>query len=63
MMSMLDHVVSYALAKLSINCKRGASRLVVVVERSPHAVKLPQSLVDFCACSLGPHHLRSVGSE
>ena len=40
-MSMLDHVVSCALAKLSINCKSGASRLVVVVERSPHAAKLP----------------------
>ena len=41
-MSTLDHVVSGALAKLSINRKTGAYRLVVVVERSPHAAKLPQ---------------------
>ena len=55
-MSTLDHVVSGAVSKLSINRKSGASRLVVV-ECSPRA------LVDFCACSLGLHHLQSVGSE
>ena len=42
MMSILEHVVSCELAKLSINRKNGTSRLVVVVECSPHAAKLPQ---------------------
>ena len=39
--SMLDHVVSAEHARLSINRKSGASRLVVVVGCSPHAAKLP----------------------
>ena len=34
--SLLEH------ARLSINCKSGESRLVVVVECSPHKAKLPQ---------------------
>ena len=42
MTSTLDHVVSGALAKLSTNRKSGASKLVVVVECSPHAAKSPQ---------------------
>ena len=41
-MSMLDHVVSAEHDRLSINRKSGASRLVVVVECSPHEAKLPQ---------------------
>ena len=63
MMSTRDHVASGALAKLSINCKSGASKLVCVVECSPHEVKLEQLTIDFCAWSLGLHHLQFVGSE
>ena len=40
--SILDHVVSLEHARLSINRKSAASRLVVVVECSPHVAKLPQ---------------------
>ena len=40
-MSMLDHVASGELDRLSINRKSGASRFVVAVECSPHAAKLP----------------------
>ena len=40
--STLDHVVSLEHARLSINRKSGASKLVVVVECSPHVAKFPQ---------------------
>ena len=52
------------IAKLSINLKSGASRLVVVVECSPHVAKLPQITSLFCACSQsGPPHPWSVEPE
>ena len=47
--------------RLSINRKSGASKLVVVVECSPHEAKLPQSPIDSCACILlGHRHLPVV---
>ena len=45
MISMLDHVVSAEHDRLSINRKSGASRLVVVVECSPHEADHQSTLV------------------